>query len=206
MHPRPDAAPVCYCADRDDVDAKEAVTGGVPCDALVDGTLERVEIGLGESEDILWFGQLEGGGEEHDEIALDLGDESAGCGILWIGIVEGGEIACEEAVDKGLELVRVEGVRGRGEEGEGEDKVAEDVLEEGEIEAGRGGLRGGKGGAEVGEGGRGEGVELCAELEGDEGLLEVVGAEGREVGGRRRRTTGPRWSGGHGGWQSGLRQ
>jgi hypothetical protein len=208
VHPRPDAAPVCDCTDRDDVDVKEAVVGRVLCDALVDGTLEGVEVGLGESEDVLGLVELEGGGEEHGEVALDLGDEPAGCGILGIGVVEGGEVACKEAVDKGLELVRVEGVWGGGEEGEGEDKVAEDVGEEGEIGAGGGGLRGCKGGAEVGEGGRvrggGEGVELAAELEGDEGLLEVVGAEGGEVGGRGRGATGAGRSG-HGG-RSRLRQ
>lgn len=197
MHSRPDAAPVCYCTDRDDVDVKEAGAGCVLCDALVDGTLEGVEISLGESEDVLWLVELEGGCEEHGEVALDLGDEFAGCGVLWIGVVEGGEIACEEAVDKGLELVGVEGIWGRGEEGKGEDKVAEDVLEEGEIERGRGVLRGCKGGAQVGERGRvrcgGEVVELAAELEGDEGLLEVVGAEGGEVGGRGRGTAGTGW-------------
>lgn len=188
---RPDAAPVGYCADRDDVDVEDGGAGGVLCETLVYGALEGPEVGLGEPEDVLWFVELDGRGEEHGKIALDPGDELAGGRILWIGVVEErwGEIAGEDAVDKGLELVRVKVVWGGGEEGEGEDKVAEAVPEEGEIEPGEAGAGWCEGGAEVGEGGGvvggggGEVVELCAELEEDEGLFEVVGADGGEVGG-----------------------
>lgn len=84
--------------------------------------------------------------------------------------------------------------------------MAEDVLEKGEIEPG--GARAGwcEGGAEVGEGGgivggcRGEIGELSAELEEDEGLFEVVGAERGEFGGRVGEGAGGtgRWWTGHG--------
>lgn len=102
MYTGPDAAPLCYSADGDDVDVKERVAGGALCKTLVDGTLEGLEISLGESEDILWFVELNGGGDEHGQVALYLCDEFAGCGILWIRVVEGGEIACKEAVDEWL--------------------------------------------------------------------------------------------------------
>lgn len=53
----------------------------------------------------------------------------------------------------------------------------------------------------MGEGGcAGEGIEFAAELEGYEGLFEVVCAEGGEVGGRGRGREGTArrgWSGGH---------
>lgn len=70
--------------------------------------------------------------------------------------------------------------------------MSEDILEEGEI--GAGGARGCrcKGWAEVGKGrniGGGwvsEMVELCAELEDDERLFEVVSAKGIEFVGRVR--------------------
>ena len=88
MDTRPDVSPVCYCTDRDDVDTKEGVAGVVLCETFVDGALEGVEVGLGESEDVLWFVELECGSEEHGEIALDPGDEFAGSEILWIGVVE----------------------------------------------------------------------------------------------------------------------
>lgn len=82
MHTRPDAAPVDYCADRDDVHMKEAGAGVVLCEALVDCTLEGLEVSLRESEDVLLFVKFDGGSEEHCEIALNLGDEFAGRGIL----------------------------------------------------------------------------------------------------------------------------
>lgn len=104
MHARPDAALFCHCAHRDDVDVKVVVTRRVLCDTLVYGTLEGLEIGLGKSEDVLWFVELDGGREEHGEIALEFGDDLAGSRILWIWVVEEGrgEIACKEAVDKRL--------------------------------------------------------------------------------------------------------
>lgn len=70
VHARPDAAPVGDGTDRDDVDAKEGDMGCTLCDALVDGTLEGLEICLRESEDVLWFDEFDSGGEEHGEIAL----------------------------------------------------------------------------------------------------------------------------------------
>lgn len=82
VHTRPDAAPVCYCADGDDVDVKEGGARVALCETLVYSTLERPEVCLGESEDVFWLVELDGRGEEHREIALDLGDELAGIGIL----------------------------------------------------------------------------------------------------------------------------
>lgn len=165
-----DAAPVGDGADGDDVDVEGgAVAGGAP----VGCALEGLEIGLGEPEDVLWLCELDDGGEEHGEGAVEAG----GGAVVGIG---GEEAAGEEAVDERLELVGVEAVWGGGEEGEGEDKVAEEEDEEGEVAVGGWGCLA-EGGPEVGEcGGRAEGGELIAELEGDEGLLEVVGAEGVE--------------------------
>lgn len=97
MYAGPDAAPVGYCTDGDDVDMKLGGACTALCETLVYGTLEGVKISLGESEDVLWFDRLDGGGEEHGEITLNLGDVLAGREIIWIGVIEGdgrGKIAC----------------------------------------------------------------------------------------------------------------
>lgn len=145
---RPYAAALCDCADGDDVDVKMGVAG-VLCETSVDGAFEGLEICLRECDDIFWLVELDGGGDEDGEVALELGDEFAGRWIVCIGVVERGEVACDEAVDKGLELVGVKVVGCGGDEGEGEDKVAEDVLEEGEVDGGC--VWGCKRGAEVSE-------------------------------------------------------
>lgn len=160
VHAVPDAAPVGHCADGDDVEVKEGCSGAALCETPVEGTLEGVEIGLGESEDVLGLCDLDGGGEEDGEVALELWEEEEWGGVEGVGVVE--EVASEEAVEKGDELAGVKVVWCGFEEGEGEEVMVEEEGEEGGIDVGV------------------DSEEFCAELEGEEGFFEVVSTEGME--------------------------